>query len=143
MDVLKLLCEILKSIIERGDKMLNGVLTRWELTSENRFENFLEELVKYLKTKLVSVKLSNGEIIWECNFNHGDYMDGYIYVDTFWYSKNFCSQSKYLWEEVLEMIIEYTGNMPMCDCDIVEDVEFIYKYKNSNYQAQTKNYDKP
>ena len=101
--------------------MLMGVLTRWELTPKYKFEKFIEELIEYLKTKLVPYDLPNGQSGWECGFNHGDYMNGSIQVDTYKHSKNFCSQHKYLWEEVLNMIIEYTGYQPMCDCDIIED----------------------
>jgi hypothetical protein len=96
--------------------MLNGILTRWELTPKEKFEDFLRELVDYLQTQLTHFKNGYGEIEWTCNQDHhtGDRQLFEMVV-------NYCIRRNLNWREVLDMIDEYTENYCHCECHLLND----------------------
>ena len=97
--------------------MLNGILTRWELTPENKFENFLRELKQYLKTKLVLKKRPGITPFWSCigyGTEHYDQLDNL---------REFCKINNFNWEEIKSMIDEYYGCDCHCDCHILQAME--------------------
>ncbi len=106
--------------------MLNGVLTRWELTPDKKFQVFYRELSAYLRRKLIFSPLPNGEEYWSCDFNHTDYYDCNLPdVDAFKHARCFCEERRLCWPEVKEMIDEYKNDWLLCDCEIVNDIPFI------------------
>jgi hypothetical protein len=108
-----------------GTVMLNGVLTRWELTPKEKYEEFHTQLLEYLKTKLIPVRVSNGMIHWTCGVDHEalihDSLDPDI--DPFEHSREFCTQNHLDWSEVRDLIEHHTGFDIFCDCDILEESE--------------------
>ena len=94
------------------------VLTRWKLIPESKFENFLTELRKYLKSKLILKKRPNIKPFWSCipkNFEHQNQFD---------HLKEFCNKHHCNWEEVKLMIEEYYGGKCNCDCYILQAIEW-------------------
>jgi len=94
-----------------------GVFTRWSLMPESKFEEFLRQLHKYLKIKLVLKKRPGITPFWSCvghAFEHDDQLDN---------MKDFCKQHNYSWEEVKMMIDEYYGCDCHCDCHILQAME--------------------
>jgi hypothetical protein len=104
--------------------MLNGVLTRWELTPDEKFQKFYQELQEYLKEKLIYSPLSDGKDYWILDFNYTDYMDGYLPdADPFRHSRHFCEERHYYWPEVREMISDHLGDWILDDAEIVNGFE--------------------
>ena len=98
--------------------MLIGVLTRWELTPEDKFEDFLKELREYLISKLVLKKKPNITPFWSCKsmaFEHYNQLD---------HLKGFCKKCNYDWEEVKLTIDEYYRGKCNCDCHILQAIEW-------------------
>jgi len=94
-----------------------GVFTRWELTPENKFEDFLRELKEYLKTKLILKKRPGITPLWSCiaeGYEHYDQLDNLI---------EFCVLHNFEWEEIKLMIDEYYGYDCHCDCHILQAME--------------------
>ena len=100
--------------------MRNVVLTRWELSPNEKFEKFYEELCNYLKEKLIPTPLENGKMEWLCDFDHGDYINCSLdpSIDPFKHAKYYCEQRRLYWPEVKDMIDEYKRMDTLCDCDI-------------------------
>ena len=93
-----------------------GILTRWELTPEEKFENFLRELVDYLQAQLAYFKNGYGEIEWTCNQDHhSDDRQPFEMV------VNYCISRNLNWREVLDMIDEYTEDYCQCECHLLND----------------------
>jgi len=71
--------------------MQNALITRWELTPEEKFWEFYKELIKYLKENMSSETNSNGITRWHCDFSHADQIDGRLdpKIDRFKYSGRF------------------------------------------------------
>ena len=98
--------------------MQNGVITQWELTPEEKFEDFLIELVDYLKATLVPIEDPNGKISYTCTKDSYDDQD---YMQPFERVANFCIEKNLNPHEVIDMIDEYTGNQYNCECYLFED----------------------
>ena len=102
--------------------MLIGVLTRWELIPDEKFQTFYQELQEYLKKKLIFDPSPDGKEDWTIDFNYADYMDGYLPdADPFKHAYKFCEKRHYDWWEVREMISEYKGEWILDDAEIVND----------------------
>jgi len=104
-----------------------GVLTRWELTPENKFEDFLKELRDYLKTKLILKKRPGITPLWSCihqGIEHHDQLDNL---------REFCKTNKLNWEEVKLMIDEYYAYDCHCDCHILQAIECAGIQKNRRF----------
>ena len=100
--------------------MLNGVLTRWELTPDEKFLAFYQELQEYLKKKLIFRPTPDGKQDWTIDFNYEDYFDGYLPdADPFKHAYKFCAERNYDWWEVRQMISEYLGDWILDDAEIV------------------------
>ncbi|WP_319408729.1 hypothetical protein [uncultured Desulfosarcina sp.] len=96
-----------------------GLFTRWELTPEGKFEDFLRELHEFLKNKLVLIKRPGITPLWSCvnaGYGHFDRLDNL---------KALCEQHHYNWKEVKMMIDEYYGCDCHCDCHILQAVEIV------------------
>ena len=95
-----------------------GLFTRWALSPESKFEDFLRKLQKYLKTRLVLKKRPGITPLWSCacgpGTEHHDQLDNL---------RDFCGQHNYKWEEVKMMIDEYYGCDCHCDCHILQATE--------------------
>ena len=94
-----------------------GVFTRWELTPDNKFEDFLRELKDYLKTKLILKKRPGIAPFWSCiadKIEHHDQLDNL---------REFCVLHNFEWEEIKLMIDEYYGYDCHCDCHILQAME--------------------
>ncbi len=102
--------------------MLNDILTRWELTPDEKFQAFYQELQEYLKNKLTFAPLENGKEYWIIDFDYMDFMDGYLPdADPFKHARRFCEEKHFNWLEVREMINEYKGQLVHDDAEIVND----------------------
>jgi len=101
--------------------MLNGVLTRWELTPDEKFRKFYQDLQEYLKEKLIYSPLPDGRDYWILDFDYiEDYMKAYFpEVDPFKHAKRFCEEKHYDWREIREMISDYLGDWVLNDAEIV------------------------
>jgi hypothetical protein len=100
--------------------MLIGVLTRWELTPDEKFQAFYQELCEYLKKKLIFDPLPDGKQDWAIDFNWADWADGYLPdADPFKHARHFCEEIHCDWLEVREMISEYLGDWILDDAEIV------------------------
>jgi hypothetical protein len=95
-----------------------GLFTRWELTPEEKFEDFLRALNKYLKKRLFLKKRPGITPFWSC-------VRGYdpVHFNKLINFKDFCKQHNYNWEEVKMMIDEYYGCDCHCDCHIMQAME--------------------
>ncbi|MEE4602682.1 MAG: hypothetical protein V2J65_15485 [Desulfobacteraceae bacterium] len=94
-----------------------GLFTRWALSPERKFENFLRELQKYLKTRLALKKRPGITPLWSCEITAYEH---YNQLDNL---KEFCKQRNYKWEEVKMMIDEYYCCDCHCDCHILQAIE--------------------
>ena len=103
--------------------MLNGVLTRWELTPEEKFQTFYQELRKYLKENLTFAPLDDGREYWILDFDYiEDFMNGALPdADPFKHTRHFCEEKHFDWREVRQMINEYKGQLVLDDAEIVND----------------------
>jgi len=95
--------------------MLNGVLTRWELSPESKFIDFSKELIGYLKNNLKTE--GKQKIIWICehdlcNLSKSDLLFKNV--------KKFCVQKKYNWEEVKSMIDEFLSQKYCCEHELAD-----------------------
>jgi hypothetical protein len=108
--------------MRRETNMLNGVLTRWELTPDEKFLSFYQELQEYLKKKLIFCPTPDGKEDWTIDFNYEDYFDGYLPdANPFKHAYKFCIERHYDWWEVREMISEYKGEYILDDAEILRD----------------------
>jgi len=103
--------------------MLNGILTRWELIRNDRFQVFYQKLQEYLKKKLIYSPLANGKEYWTIDF---DYIEGFMNgalpdADPFKHTRCYCDEKHYDWREVREMVNEYKGQTILDDAEIVND----------------------
>lgn len=100
----------------RKQKILNSELTRQELTPKKKLEDFLRELVAYLKTHLSQFTNRYGEIEWTCNQDHyyGD-------IKPFDMVSEFCDKKNLFDVEVLNLIYEYIEYDFQCECDLLND----------------------
>jgi hypothetical protein len=103
--------------------MIMGVLTRWELTPEEKFLAFYQELQKYLKKKLTFAPLEDGREYWILDFDYiEDYMKAYYSeAEPFKHTRHFCEEKHFDWREVRQMINEYKGQTVLDDAEIVND----------------------
>jgi hypothetical protein len=105
MDNLELCIKNTKRIIT----MRNGTMTRWDLTDEKKFAEFLRELQDYLKTKLTR----HGDY-WDCEIDHHSHDPD---IDEFENTKVFCEKKNFNFWEVKEMIDELGGYQDSCGCE--------------------------
>ncbi len=94
-----------------------GIFTRWALTPENKFEEFLRELKEYLKTKLILKKRPGITPFWSCI---GKMMEHHEQLDNL---REFCKLHNFEWKEIKLMIDEYYDYDCHCDCHILQAME--------------------
>ena len=97
--------------------MRNGAMTRFDLSPEEKFEDFLRDLQNYLKTKLILKKRSGIIPLWSCIANGNEHHDQ---LDNL---REFCSINNFDWKEVKMMIDEYYSYDCHCDCHILQAIE--------------------
>ena len=97
--------------------MRNCVMTRWDLTPEEKFEAFLRELKEFLKSKLIRKTRPGITPLWSCIAN------GYDHYDQLDNLKDFCNTRNFVWREVKMMIDEYYDYDCHCDCHILQAME--------------------
>ena len=100
----------------RKQKILNSAQTRQALTPKEKLEDFLKELVTYLKTRLNHFTNENGEIEWTCNQDHYS-----IDFKPFDRVDEFCIKKGLYWIEVLDLIDQYTEDYCECECHLLND----------------------
>ncbi len=100
----------------RKQKILNSALTRQELSPKEKLEDFLRELVAYLKTQLTHFTNRYGEIEWTCNQDH--YSGDFKPFDRVF---ELCEKKNLFWAEVLNLIDEYTEDCCECECHLLND----------------------
>jgi hypothetical protein len=106
--------------------MRNAVMTKWDLTPQEKFQGFLSELIDYLQKNLIQVKRFpdslDSELIWICRENYTNIMRGCGDRDFEWaiYSRRFCEIRNFYWPEVRDMIEEELDCIVTCDCHILE-----------------------
>ncbi len=103
--------------------MQNRLITRWELTPDEKFQAFYQELQEYLKKKLTFAPLENGKEYWTIDF---DYIEGFMNgslpdADPFKHTRQYCEEKNCDWREIREMINEYKGQLVLDDAEIVND----------------------
>ena len=107
--------------------MQNRLITNWELSPEEKFEDFLRKLKEYLKTKLILKKRPGITPLWSCvangNEHHGQLEN----------LRKFCEIHKLNWEEVKSMIDEYYNYDCHCDCHILQAMESAGIQPNRRY----------
>jgi len=95
--------------------MLNGVLTRWELSPESKFIDFSKELIGYLKNNLKTEGKQN--IIWICEHDRSNpFITDFLFKNT----RKYCEQKKYNWEEVKSMIDEFLSQKYFCEHELAD-----------------------
>ena len=105
--------------------MLNRLLTRWELSPEDKFFKFFQELQDYLKKQLNYSHLQNGKDYWSLDFDYMEWYNGCLpAADPFKHTKRFCEQHRFNWQEVREMINEHFGQLVLDDAEIVNGYKF-------------------
>ena len=102
--------------------MYGKKLTRWKITREKRFEEFLTELIEYLKTTLVPLEGSNGQIFYTYTKDNDYDLD---YMEPFERVANFCLERNLDPYEVIDMIDEYTDGPHNCECYLLEDEKIL------------------
>ena len=107
--------------------MQNRLITNWELSPEEKFEDFLRKLKEYLKTKLILKKRSGITPLWSCVAN------GYEHHGQLENLRKFCEIHKLNWEEVKSMIDEYYNYNCHCDCHILQAMESAGIQPNRRY----------
>ena len=81
--------------------MPNGVLTRWELTPNDKFNEFYTEFIDYLQQSLIRVPrfpdAQESELIWVCPENFMKIIKGCGDPDFGWamYSRRFCESKNF------------------------------------------------
>ena len=117
--------------------MPNGVLTRWELTPNDKFNEFYTEFIDYLQQSLIRVPrfpdAPESELIWVCPENFMKIIKGCGDPDFGWamYSRHFCESKNLYWPEVRDMIQEYSDCIITCDCHILEEEEYRVRERNN------------
>jgi hypothetical protein len=100
------------------EKMQNRLIIRWELTPVEKFEEFLLELLKYIKAELTAFRNGFGEVEWTCGQDHFNPDPGKAPFERV---ANFCMERNLNPHEVIDMIDEYTDNHHLCECCLLKD----------------------
>ena len=97
--------------------MQNALITRWKLTPVEKFEDFLRDMVIYLKKTLMSFELSDEKITYPYNEYPDDFSDEELLEGI----ANFCLERNLDLYEVLKMIKDYADDLEGHECTMMED----------------------
>ena len=98
--------------------MQNRLITRWQLTPAEKFEEFLLKLIRNLMTELTPILNNFEELEWTCGQDHFDPEPGKAPFERL---SNYCIERNLNPHEVIDMIDEYTDNHHLCECYLLSD----------------------
>lgn len=103
--------------------MSSKTLTNWELSDEQKIEQFYQETLEYMIVNLPHVNIFNGYINSSCGYDHFSYEYEEKVINPLERFDKFCESKGYSPRESLDILVNHTDKLYNCDCDFPLDVE--------------------